>query len=154
MKNWSLALLSVGILFSFGCVSSPKENVTEVQVGMEKHDVLELMGNPKYVRRVRGVDRWGYVWYDHQSRTREEKQVHFESGMVTYIGVRPQPKITAQEQDRKNRESNQQLAVAAEQQRQQSIKNRATLADDYLNWQMGVKSNEARVPKFEPVGRQ
>ena len=92
-----------------GCQSTIKENMSEVKLGMDKHQVLHILGSPDITRRWEDKDRWIY---------RDVHEVHFEKGSVVYKGDPPQPEVTAEEQDRSNAEENAQLEAKWEQQRE------------------------------------
>lgn len=83
MKLSLLGLMSLSILLC-SCVSSPVARFKELHLGMEKHDVLELMDNPTRTRRSESKDKWTYVMYDHD--VRHIKEVHFYEGVAVYIG--------------------------------------------------------------------
>lgn len=91
MKSIAIFILAASASsFLFGCVSKPIENYEKITIGMEKDEVIEHMGSPKFVRRIRGEDRWKYVFYD--QNTRYERFVHFDGGRVVYIGEeKPSP---------------------------------------------------------------
>jgi outer membrane protein assembly factor BamE (lipoprotein component of BamABCDE complex) len=66
----------------FGCASAHKD-LSGIQVGMEKADILDAYGNPQRVERVKGQDQWIYVTHNGSDET--EKKVIFSEGKV--IGV-------------------------------------------------------------------
>lgn len=59
--------------------------------GMEKDDVLDIMGSPKTTLRREGKDRWLYVFYD--DKIRFEKEVQFYEGKAVYVGEIWQPSV-------------------------------------------------------------
>lgn len=75
--------MSIGFL-SIGCQSSPLKDFSELKVGMEKGEVLDILGNPNHSGRFHGKDRWTYVFYD--NKIRYKKEVHFDQGHVVYLG--------------------------------------------------------------------
>lgn len=56
----------------------------KVAGGMEKDDVLDMMGSPTATLRRSGKDRWFYVFYE--DKIRFEKEVQFFEGKVVYKG--------------------------------------------------------------------
>lgn len=102
-------LLYLALLVALGCASPRYSSFEQVRTGMEKDQVIELMGSPNSHRRVRDEDRWGYVFY--KDDLREEKAIHFVKGRVVYIGepIRPSPEVAA-EIDRRNQLENEQVA--------------------------------------------
>lgn len=71
---------------------------------MEKADVLELVGGPDRARRWQGKDRWTYVFKKPEGESVQD--VHFLEGKVVYSGPPPLPRVSAEEQDRINQETN------------------------------------------------
>ena len=79
------ALGALLVLVSFGCSTTPKDKLfNSVKNGMPKYEVLELLGQPRVVRRVRGQDHWFYTFT--RSNDLVEKEIHFEGGRVIYAG--------------------------------------------------------------------
>lgn len=90
--------LSTGLIVGLvGCASRPHSNFESLSIGMEKDQVVERMGPPKFVRRVRGEDRWKYVYY--HDGIRFEKYVHFDNGKAIYLGDLVPGKGNAAEED-------------------------------------------------------
>ena len=115
MHRWLIVFI-VGFSFlNIGCQTSAKDAFSKVQPGMDKGEVLALMGNPSRTQRFHGKDRWGYIYYD--EKTRLEKEVHFENGKTVYIGDVWEPPVekSATVVDKKNEESNAEIdRLAAE----------------------------------------
>jgi outer membrane protein assembly factor BamE (lipoprotein component of BamABCDE complex) len=65
-----------------GCASAHKD-LSGIQVGMQKADILDVYGNPQRVDRVKGQDQWIYITYSDREVT--EKKVIFAEGKV--VGV-------------------------------------------------------------------
>lgn len=86
------------------CQSSPVKQFSKLHDGMEKTEVLDIMGPPRTVTRMHGKDRWIYVYYDNE--VRQEKEVHFQDGKAVYVGDswKPTPDQTAESKDKKNEE--------------------------------------------------
>lgn len=99
----AIALTSVGLLFS-GCQTNMLKAYQKITPGMEKDDVLEIMGNPQRTQRFHGKDRWTYVFY--QDRLRYEKEVQFFENNAVYVGDTWQPEVSAAQMDAKNEASN------------------------------------------------
>jgi outer membrane protein assembly factor BamE (lipoprotein component of BamABCDE complex) len=135
-------------LITFSSCAGYQERFNEVEPGMEKHDVLEIMGNPKYTRRYQGVDRWGYIFYEEGRRF--ERQVHFREGVVTYRGNRPQPKISAEDQDRINAQENATIAAQETQRVQDDFVRRKQISEEYIEYSRGNR-NDATVPQFRSI---
>lgn len=142
MKSYITLLFA--FCFSVGCQTSQLVQYKKIHPGMEKHDVLELMGSPQSTQRWQGKDRWSYIFYDENIRF--EKEVHFTEGVSTYVGDKPAPTITAAQQDQINQESNQQLA-------KQEEETKLKTQNSYQQYEDSVKGETATgyVPQFEPV---
>jgi outer membrane protein assembly factor BamE len=85
---------------SWGCQSSPLKDYQSLHPGMEKNDVLGIMGSPQRTERFHGKDRWTYVFYDNNLRF--EKEIQFFEGNAVYLGDPWQPQVSAIEVDAKN----------------------------------------------------
>lgn len=78
-----IALASILILAS--CVTPPVENFSRVSVGMDKTDVLDKIGSPKFTEIRDGNLVWTYRFYEKDKVT--EKEVEFnEKGFVHRLG--------------------------------------------------------------------
>lgn len=133
-------------LFTTACQTSMLKQFGEVKPGMEKDDVLDLMGTPTRTQRAQGKDRWTYVFYD--NRIRFEKEVQFFEGNAIYAGDIKQPESikTAAAVDlaheTKNREIDEQIARDVEKHRRAyEIYETQVKGDDKVRY----------VPAFEPI---
>jgi outer membrane protein assembly factor BamE len=117
-----------------------------IKPGMEKDDVLELMGSPNQTQRVSGKDRWYYTFYD--NRIRFQKEVQFVDGTAMYIGEVYQPPAdqTAVAVDTRNDERNKAID---EQAKKEVIENRKA----YDSYEAQTKGTDKvrYVPQFEPI---
>lgn len=128
------------------CQTSMLKQFSEVKTGMEKAEVLDLMGNPQSTLRFHGKDRWTYVFYD--DRIRFEKEVQFFNGSAVYVGEIWQPEgeksaVTMDSMvEKKNLEIDEQIARDVEQHRR-----------DYDAFEAKSKGvDKVRyVPEFEPI---
>lgn len=107
------ALLFLVLSFAFfGCQSNPLREFSDLRQGMYKDEVLDIAGSPSRTQRWHGMDRWTYIYFLESNQMgwkgtdRAEKEVHFASGRAVYVGDKPKPDISAEEQDRINEESN------------------------------------------------
>ncbi|MCE3010299.1 MAG: outer membrane protein assembly factor BamE [Proteobacteria bacterium] len=98
-----------------GCQMSPSKQFNKVSVGMEKDQVLEIMGSPQQTLRRSGADRWTYVFYN--TETQESRQVHFSEGKAIYVGEVYKPEVSAEDQDTMNAQSNAALEAQWQQER-------------------------------------
>lgn len=139
----SLAAASLFILIFTACVS-PQKRFEKIQVGMEKDQVLEIMESPQNTRRDHSVDRWTYIYYDHDLRV--EKEVQFSEGKTIYAGDHPKPAVSADEQDKLNDEANKAVDQQIAAKHQENQNNYDKYEDDAKG------SSEIRyVPQFTPV---
>jgi outer membrane protein assembly factor BamE (lipoprotein component of BamABCDE complex) len=139
-----LIYLAAFFVFSVGCQTNELKQYEKLKVGMDKADVLGIMGSPKRTERRRGVDRWNYSFY--QENQLYDKEVQFQNGSATYVGELTKPEISADDQDKMNADSNK--AVEA-QWAQQRIENRAQ-SSKYFNSEQ-ADSQIRFVPQFQPV---
>lgn len=134
-------------LLLIGCQTHPRKGFDQIKNGMGKDEVLLIAGPPKTSNRFRGHDRWIYVFQnDNQPPT--VKEIHFDAGHVIFVGDKIIPNISAEEQDRRNEESN-----AAEYQRVKEEERRHREEIDLLVHPPIDKEKEAskRAPVYEPL---
>lgn len=138
--------LTLASYIVIGCQTPAKVDFAKVSAGMEKQDVLEIMGNPARTERFHGKDRWTYIFYD--ERTRMEKEVHFLEGNAVYVGDvwQPEPEKTAIAVDQKNEQNNAKIdaEIAVE-----TAKNR----EAYSKYEKKVKGEDGvhYMPEFKPL---
>lgn len=134
----------IGSFLLLGCQTSMLKEYQKLTPGMEKNDVLEVMGSPQRTQRFHGKDRWTYVFYD--DRTRYEKEIQFFQGNAIYVGDPWQPEVSAVEVDAKNEAANQALEEDALKKYQDNPK-------AYSNYENEVRGNDKvrYVPNFKPV---
>lgn len=133
-------------LLTTACQTSMLNQFTQVRPGMEKDDVLNLMGSPSRTQRFHGKDRWTYVFYD--KRIRFEKEVQFFEGNAIYVGDISQPETAKTaiamdtSNDAKNREIDDQISKDVEAHRKA-----------YQDYELKAKGEDKvrYVPSFEPV---
>ncbi len=105
-------LHSCFLLIACACTIEQKKQFEQIQVGMDKGQVLDIMDSPQRTERHHGQDRWTYFIENPdaqnpiQREQKVEKQIYFENGMSTYVGDPIKPLISAEEQDRINEEQN------------------------------------------------
>ena len=145
----SIVCLAFATVMS-GCQTYQHKQFQLVKAGQEKGDVLEIMGSPDSSRRWKGTDRWTYIFYDKNER--QEKEIHFEEGKAIYIGDRPVPLISAEEEDRRNEESNKELAKARAEERSQA--SNETFEEYVKRTTPSSKASSAEsAPSFIPVDK-
>jgi outer membrane protein assembly factor BamE (lipoprotein component of BamABCDE complex) len=66
------------------CATSQVQALKSVEVGMDKADVLEKVGNPTRKTREFNQDRWSYE-LDSENKS-QVTYVYFSEGKVTYVG--------------------------------------------------------------------
>lgn len=142
-----LAIPVVAIaLLTTACQTSMVKQFSEIKPGMEKDDVLGLMGSPTRTQRFHGKDRWTYVFYD--QRIRFEKEIQFFEGNAVYIGDTWQPEAekSAAAMDKLNEEKNQKLDEQLAKDVQQNRRS-------YEDYEAKSKGNDKvrYVPQFEPI---
>lgn len=140
-----LPLFLVGLL-AISCETSMVRQFEGVKMGMEKTEVLALMGRPNQTQRAHGKDRWFYNFYDNQIRF--QKEVQFFEGNAIYIGDVWQPPVTqsAAAVDAANAQQNKLVD-------EQIAKDIETHRRDYEGYEAKSKGEDKvhYVPQFEPV---
>lgn len=133
-------------LMTTACQTSMVKQFSDIKPGMEKDDVLELMGSPNRTQRFHGKDRWTYIFYD--QRIRFEKEIQFFEGNAVYIGDtwQPEPEKSAVAVDKVNEDKNARI----EEMLASELKENRRAFEDYEAKSKG--SDKVRyVPKFEPI---
>lgn len=130
--------------FILGCQSSPLKDYESLHAGMEKNDVLNIMGSPQRTQRFHGKDRWTYIFYDHNLRF--EKEVQFFEGNAIYLGDTWEPEVSAAQVDAKNELANKALE-------EDFVKKYESNRAEYTKYESQVHGNDRVriVPQFEPV---
>ena len=144
-----IAILFIGLI-SAGCQTSMIKQFNQVESGMDKDDVLEIMGSPTRSERFHGKDRWTYVFYDQQIR--HEKEVQFFQGNAIYVGDiwQPPTEQSAVAIDQKHAENEKLIA-------EQEAKENAVLKaarQEYEQYQAQTNGADEKVrylPTFEGV---
>jgi outer membrane protein assembly factor BamE len=118
----------------------------EISPGMEKDDVLDLMGSPNQAQRFHGKDKWTYVFYD--KRIRFEKEIQFFEGNAIYVGEITQPPVeqSAIAVDARNESTNKALN---EMMMKETTANRK--AYDAYEAQTRGEDKVRYIPQFEPL---
>lgn len=139
----TISLISSSLLLS-ACQTNMLKEYNKLHLGMEKDDVLEVMGTPTRTQRFHGKDRWSYVFYE--DRIRYEKEIQFFEGNAIYVGEKWEPEVTAAQVDAKNEASNK--AVEEE-----SVRKYQENPQAYSNYEKEVRGNDKvrYVPTFKPV---
>lgn len=78
---------------AISCASTAPQRLSQVKVGMDKAEVLDVAGNPKRVKRQTGGDLWTYLYYVNEQPF--EKGIRFEAGQVVEISVEQSPGATS-----------------------------------------------------------
>lgn len=145
--RWLLNLLLIFCAYVVtGCQSSMVKQFSSIKPGMEKDDVLEIMGSPTRTQRFHGKDRWTYVFYD--ERIRFEKEVQFFEGNAVYIGDiwQPEPEKSAFNVDKLNEEKNLQIEKIMA----NEVKTNRQTVENYESKVKGL-DKVRYVPSFEPI---
>lgn len=145
LRYLSIPFIVLSLLLA-GCQTSMIKQFDQLKPGMEKDDVLSLMGSPNQTQRFHGKDRWRYVFYD--QRIRFEKEVHFFEGNAVYIGNTWEPPVeqSAVVADQKNEARNKE--IDAEVKKDQELHRSA-----YTEYEAKNKGEKKvlYVPQFEPI---
>lgn len=102
MKHSSRFFLILSTFFIyFGCSTPQSQALRKVEVGMDKSDVLEIMGNPSRKTREHGLDRWTYEIRPIHTEDKlgpEKTYIFFSEGKVSYVGPAENPQPAAKPQ--------------------------------------------------------
>lgn len=137
-----LALLL--LLSQVGCQTNELKQYEKLKVGMDKGEVLEIMGSPRRCERRQSQDRWTYVFY--QNQMEHQKEIQFFEGRANYIGSLRMPEISAHQRDQSNEASNLEIEALWAKQRAESRSQTEKLT--------GAEPSSPQilyVPKFEPI---
>ncbi len=129
-----------------GCQTNLKTAFDEIKPGMDKDQVLEMIGGPRAVTRFHGKDRWFIIFY--QDGIRYEREIHFSNGIADYVGESykaPEEKQAATV-DKKNEESN---AVAYK----ELVESRSQFGQGAEEYEKRIKGTDKvrYVPEFESI---
>lgn len=147
LRYWALPVVMLIAFMTTACQTSMLKQFSSLKPGMEKDDVLGIMGSPRQTWRAQGKDRWLYTFYD--DRIRFEKEVQFFEGNAVYIGDVRQPEESRSAvavdtaNELKNREIDEQI-----------VKEVAKHRQEYENYEKEVRGQgkEVRyVPTFTPI---
>lgn len=127
-----------------GCQTSQLKQFSKVQTGMDKSEVLNLVGSPQHKIRKQNLDHWNYHFFE--ANEWHEKSVHLDQGVVIYIGPKIPSPISAEEQDRINDERNKSLDEADKKKKHES---RRAFQDYEL--ELDVNSKIRYAPTFVPI---
>jgi outer membrane protein assembly factor BamE len=140
-----LTVSLVALLVSVGCQTTLGTDFAKIKPGMEKAQVLDIVGSPNRTQRWRGLDRWTYFFYEQEAR--EEREVHFSQGVTSYVGERYQNPVSAEQQDESNEMANRAIEERIKLNREEASRN----LENYESEMRGTESNPAYVPSFDPV---
>ncbi len=145
LRYAAISLMTLSLLTT-ACQTSMLKQFSKLQPGMEKDDVLDIMGSPTHTLRSQGKDRWTYVFYD--DRIRFEKEVQFFEGNAIYVGEvwQPPAEHSAVAMDTRNEQKNREIdeAIARE------VESHRRAYDDYEKKAKG-EDKVRYVPDFEPI---
>jgi outer membrane protein assembly factor BamE len=139
-------LISTLALSLCACQTSMVRAFEKLHPGMDKHQVLEVVGTPNTKTRLHSQDRWIYRFYD--DGIRYDREVHFLDGMSIYIGepLKPVAAETAQEKDLRNEQ--QELIYE-----QEKVKKNKSVESSYSQYEAQVKGQDKvnYLPQFIEV---
>lgn len=132
-------LLPLGV----GCQTNEVKEFSRLHLGMDKGEVVDIMGSPRRSDRRFGEDRWTYVFSDQGQE--HKKEVRFSDGKSIYVGDFVPPSISAEEQDRRNEKENLDLEA------QQAARRAEFRSESHKYFQSNDESVTPHVPQFTPV---
>ena len=145
MKKYLLYTLSIAILSLLtGCQTNQLRQFGKLQNGMDKGQVVEVMGSPQDSYRWKGEDLWTYRFFEKEISY--QKQVRFQDGKVIFFGE-PQPgSPTPAEIDAANAASNAEAEA-------QLVQRKKSLQEDTRKYEEehSGPNNSGTVPQFKPI---
>ena len=76
-------------LWILGCQTPLSESTQSLKIGMEKSEVLEVLGSPHQTRRIRGQDQWSYFYFQ-EAKGRYQTDLMFrERRLVSMNSIPP-----------------------------------------------------------------
>lgn len=109
-KLWTLCV----IVSAVGC-SSISQNLQQIRAGMDKGEVLNILGNPKFTYRENSQDHWAYFYESNNSEWRRD--IVFENGKVIRVTKPTSGKNKAQHEIESSQNMEEFEAIAREQQK-------------------------------------
>ncbi len=86
-----LLILTLIVILFTGCRTLDPDELSEVQIGAEKGQVLNVLGNPQRRYRKNDTDRWVYQFPHGENKEIVEKEIWFQNGRVVYIDSAKMP---------------------------------------------------------------
>lgn len=149
-----MALLLISILAASNALGGTRpelSDLSKVSLGMEKTEVIEILGSPWTSRRVNEQDRWTYRFFKKDGKivSTVYQEIMFKEGKVSYKGDRLSPKISAEEQD----EINMQNDINDLEDWKKHLAKPKQAQEEYEQWVRDAKGQNpnAVVPEFKPV---
>jgi outer membrane protein assembly factor BamE (lipoprotein component of BamABCDE complex) len=78
-------IFSLSALFFTACATPQHQALRQIQVGMDKAEVLEKAGNPTRTARIHSQDRWTYE-VENREGGKEIIYIFLAGGKVTHVG--------------------------------------------------------------------
>lgn len=145
LRYMAIPVILLGLLTT-GCQTNMLNQFNAVKPGMEKDDVLDIMGSPSRAQRFHGKDRWTYIFYS--DRIRFEKEVHFFENNAIYVGEiwEPEESRSAIAVDKANEAKN--IEIDSQIAKDMEIHRQA-----YENYESHVRGTDKvrYMPRFEPI---
>lgn len=80
-------LIPALLFFIAACATTNYENFGQLEKGMDKDQVLHLVGNPKRTDRTNSIEKWSYRYFTGDNQEVENlKFVKFSNGKVIEFG--------------------------------------------------------------------
>jgi len=126
------------------CQHTPIDRYNKIEKGMDKDQVLDLVGSPTTTFRKDSKDFWIYNFYSENNKSTKELQ--FQEGKLTYLGDKTKPEISAEEQDVINKTQNEAVV-------KQEASNKTKSKEAYQKYEDDVRgTNQIRyIRRFEPI---
>ena len=153
-KHFVLLVLVSSFSQSWAGTKPDLEDFDKIALKMRKTEVIEYLGSPYTSFRDSGKDRWIYHFYKNRGEkvvNQEVREIHFESGEVSYKGTPLKAKISAEEQDKINLQKDLEELDKWEKHKKKAVDAR----EEYRQWVLERRNKhddpDAYVPQFKPV---
>jgi outer membrane protein assembly factor BamE len=84
MKLFLTTVLLVGL--NVACATNPIDQFGKIKEGMDKDQVLEVLGNPQRTEKSAVTEKWAYRLFDKNQNSETLKYVKFMNGKVSSFG--------------------------------------------------------------------
>lgn len=93
-------LIFLLILWLVACATSLHKAIREIELGMDKSEVVERLGSPSRTNRNQGTDKWIYIY--NADGHKRASEIHFRDSKVIYRGPSKKGTMSQEIEDSSN----------------------------------------------------